>query len=418
MFFFITCWRGINNEDWRGISGNPEVRSKLIDIFEYCKEKDIPTVFWSKEDPPHFDIYKEFAKYADYVFTTAEECIPDYKIYTRNKNIFLSQYGINPLIHNPVGFRVKNDKSFDSLNRVPFAGSWYECHPERVKDQSLLFDGVIESDKKLTIIDRNYFINAKNITYPRKYLKYTIPAIEYSKLQKFHKLFDWALNLNIVKNSETMCAARVFELQALGVTMISNPSICVNKNFPNIFTVNSSEEVTNILNNTSDEEIYRRQIEGIRNVYTDSTVFERLGDILYKVGLINEPLQPKEIVTICDSKSDKIVEMFNKQTYQNRKLITKEEAKNLKTDSFVTFFTEDYNYGIHYLQDMVNGFKYTDTAFVTKDPKVEHNYIDFTNDKYTTMFNPKKISIEDMLNKKEFKGEGYSIDPFELEKIN
>jgi hypothetical protein len=215
-----------------------------------------------------------------------------------------------------------------------------------------------------------------------------------------------------------MCAARVFELQALGVTMISNPSICVNKNFPNIFTVNSSEEVTNILNNTSDEEIYRRQIEGIRNVYTDSTVFERLGDILYKVGLINEPLQPKEIVTICDSKSDKIVEMFNKQTYQNRKLITKEEAKNLKTDSFVTFFTEDYNYGIHYLQDMVNGFKYTDTAFVTKDPKVEHNYIDFTNDKYTTMFNPKKISIEDMLNKKEFKGEGYSIDPFELEKIN
>jgi SAM-dependent methyltransferase len=418
MLMFISCWRGMDNEDLRGISGNQKIKNKVITIFNYARNKHIPIIYWSKEDPVHYDIYHEFSKYADYIFTTAVECIPKYKEYTGNDNVFLSQYGINPFIQNPIGFRIKNNKNFDTLNKVLFAGSWYQNHKERTKDQEIIFDGVLKSNKDLIIIDRNYFMPSPQKIYPAKYQRYIYPSVEYKKLQRFHKLFDWALNLNIVKDSETMCAARVFELQALGVTMISNPSICVNKNFPNIFTVNSSEEVTNILNNTSDEEIYRRQIEGIRNVYTDSTVFERLGDILYKVGLINEPLQPKEIVTICDSKSDKIVEMFNKQTYQNRKLITKEEAKNLKTDSFVTFFTEDYNYGIHYLQDMVNGFKYTDTAFVTKDPKVEHNYIDFTNDKYTTMFNPKKISIEDMLNKKEFKGEGYSIDPFELEKIN
>jgi 2-polyprenyl-3-methyl-5-hydroxy-6-metoxy-1,4-benzoquinol methylase len=418
MLMFITCWRGMDNEDLRGISNDPKIRNKVIEIFNYARNKRIPIVYWSKEDPVHYDIYHEFSKYADYIFTTAIECISKYRVFTGNDNVFLSQYGINPFIHNPIGFRIKNKENFDTLNKVLFAGSWYENHPERIKAQAILFDGVLRSNKDLVIVDRYYFIPSGQLTYPEKYQQYTYPPIEYKKLQRFHKLFDWALNLNIVKDSETMCAARVFELQALGVTMVSNPSVCVNKNFPNIFIANSSDEVTNILDNTSDEEIYRRQIEGIRNAYTDNTVFERLSDILYKVGLINEPLQPKEIITICNSKSDKIVEMFNKQTYQNKKLITKEEAKNLKTDGFVTFFSEKYNYGINYLQDMVNGFKYTDTAFITKDPRVEHNYIDSTNDKYRTMFNPKKISIEDMLNKNEFKAKGYSIDPFELDKIN
>jgi polyhydroxyalkanoate synthesis regulator phasin len=418
MFLFITCWRGMNNEDWRGISGNKVVRGKLKNIFEYCNRKGIPTVYWSKEDPPHYDIYHKFSKYADYIFTTSQECIPDYVLYTKNKNVFLSQYGINPFIHNPVGCRVKNKEDFSTLNKVLFAGSWYINHEERAVDQEALFEGTIKSEKDLVVIDRNYFLTSKIVRYPEKYLQYTYPSIDYEKLQRFQKMFDWVLNLNTVKDSETMCAARVFELQAQGIAMISNPSLVVEYNFPNIFTVDLAEEVTEILNNTADEEIYRRQVEGIRNVYTNSTVFERLGDIFHKVGLLNEPLKPRKITIICDSKTDKIIDMYNKQTYKNKELITREEAKELETEDFVTFFSEDYKYGPNYLQDMLNGFKYTDSAFITKDLKVEHNYVDSTNDKYRTIFNPEKISIEDMLNKSEFKAKGYSIDPFELDKIN
>jgi hypothetical protein len=63
---------------------------------------------------------------------------------------------------------------------------------------------------------------------------------------------------------------------------------------------------------------------------------------------------------------------------------------------------------------MINGFKYTNTAFITKDTKVEHNYVNSTKDKYRTIFNPEKIDIKDILNKTEFKEKGYSIDPFEI----
>jgi 2-polyprenyl-3-methyl-5-hydroxy-6-metoxy-1,4-benzoquinol methylase len=414
LFLFTTCWTGMKNEDWRGITSNKDIRNNLIEIFKYCKSKNIPTVYWSKEDPPHYDVFHEFSNYADYIFTTARECIPDYKIETKNENVYLSQYGINPFIHNPIGFRLKNKGNWETLNNVIFAGSWYSSHKERSFDQEKLFDGVINSSKKLIIFDRNYFNTSKTRIYPEKYLQSTYPPIEYSKLQKFHKLFDWALNLNIVKDSKTMCAARVFELQAQGIVMISNPSLAVERNFPNIFITNSAEEVTDILNNTSYEEIYKRQLEGIRNVYTDSTVFERLGDILYKVGLIKEPLKPKEIIVICEEKTEKIEKMFNEQIYQNKKLIDKKEAANLETTGFIAFFSEKYNYGIHYLQDMINGFKYTNTAFITKDTKVEHNYVNSTKDKYRTIFNPEKIDIKDILNKTEFKEKGYSIDPFEI----
>jgi hypothetical protein len=416
LFMFITCWQGMNNEDWRGMSGNKEVRSKLVDIFKYCKYKNIPSIYWSKEDPVHYDRYHELSEYADYIFTTAEECIPDYMLYTGNTNVFTLQYGINPYIHNPIGFRINNRENFKTKDQILFAGSWYIKHKKRALDQKKLFDGVIESNKELIIIDRNYFNPSKTVTFPKKYSQFTYPTMEYEKLQNFQKLFDWIINLNTVKDSKTMCAARLFELQAQGMAILSNPALIIDRDFPNIFKATSKYEVVTILEDTPEEEIHKKQLMGIRNVY-DDTVFERLSYILYKIGLKDEPLQKKKIFVVCNEISEPIREMFNEQTYPNKQLITKSQTKYIDIDGLITFFSDKYNYGIHYLQDMVNGFKFTDSAFITKDPKVEHNYVDSTKDKYRTMFNPKKISINDILKKEEFNGEGYSIDPFELDKI-
>jgi len=416
LFLFITCWQGMNNKDWRGISGNPEVRSQLLDIFKYCKSKNIPSVYWSKEDPVHYDRYHELSKYADFIFTTATECILDYMIFTDNKNVFPLQYGINPYIHNPVGFRINNKRNFKTNDQVLFAGSWYLKHKNRAIDQEKLFDGVIDSTKELVIIDRNYFNPSKTVAYPKKYQSFTYPSMSYNKLQQFQKLFNWIINLNTVKNSTTMCAARVFELQAQGMSILSNPALIIEKNFPNIFTAETPDEVVKILEETSETEMYAKQIMGVRNVF-DDTVFERLHYVLNKIGLEDEPLPKKKIFVVCDEINENIKKMFSKQTYSNKQLISKTQVEHIDINGFVTFFSEKYNYGIHYLQDMINGFKYTDSSFITKDPKVEHNYVKSTNDKYRTMFNPQKIDIKEMLDKEEFKGEGYSIDPFELDKI-
>lgn len=146
-----------------------------------------------------------------------------------------------------------------------------------------MFDGVIESGHNLVLADRNYYI--KGYEYPTKYNKYIIPAIEHKMLQSVHKLFDWSLNLNSIKYSPTMCAMRVYELQALGNLMISNYSMAVNNIFPNIFIANSSFEVSRILNSYEDNEIYKMQVDGIRNVMSNHTVFDKLD---YVFECINE----------------------------------------------------------------------------------------------------------------------------------
>ena len=63
IFFCESAWEGCNFKQkeapWRGkiyenCSTDSENRGILLEILKYCEEKDIPTVFWNKEDPPHY----------------------------------------------------------------------------------------------------------------------------------------------------------------------------------------------------------------------------------------------------------------------------------------------------------------------------------------------------------------------------
>ena len=48
-------------------------------MLNYCRSRGIPTVFWNKEDPPHFDDFIGAAKEFDFVFTTDADCVPMYR---------------------------------------------------------------------------------------------------------------------------------------------------------------------------------------------------------------------------------------------------------------------------------------------------------------------------------------------------
>lgn len=118
--------------------------------------------------------------------------------------------------------------------------------------------------------------------------------------------------------------------------------------------------------------------------------------------------------------------MFYKQTYKSKKLIEEKDMRNLYGEyEFIAFFNKDYIYEEYYLEDMINGFKYTNSNYITKDSYyekneivkgIEHNYINIMKDKYKTIFDSKIFSIDEILSLKkdmELKN-GYSIDHFEL----
>jgi hypothetical protein len=413
----------MENDDWVGIAGDPIVKHEVLEIFDFAKKKKIPVVFWSKEDPTNYEIFLEYAKASDYIFTTAEECVREYKKDTGKKEVFLLKYGVNPCIHNPIGFRLKN--KMGDRNTILFAGTWYPHTPaykERIKDQEMLFEGVLASkSKELVVIDRNFF-KYEQYEYPMQYWNYIYPSVEYENIQKIRKLFDLAINLNIVKDSKTMCAARVYELQAMGVAIISNFSKAIKNDFPNIFLPNNKKEVAHIIMKSNGVELFKRQIIGIRNMFTNNTVFERISEMMSAMGKENIMAKELPVTVICQKISPRIEKMFKKQKYESKVLLEINDVANINSQ-FVTFFSEKYMYGENYLQDLINGFKFTDVFYVTKgdvdlkkDPNMSdfHHYISSVSDRYRTMYNLKKLSIKKILKEEKLEELGYVVDPFEI----
>src|SRR5690606_12122402 len=204
--------------------------------------------------------------HCDYIFTTASEMVQNYRDDCKNENVHVLEFGVNPIYNNPIG--ISTTKKFDE---VIFAGSWYEKYPHRINDSKRLFDGVLMSNKNLKIIDRNFHLNLPNHYYPRRYLRNISPSLEHSILQKAFKMYDWVINLNSVKYSETMFANRVYELQAMGNAILSNYSLGINNTFPNVFMAYDENEVPDILNAMTEVELYEHKMLGVRKVMSNHT---------------------------------------------------------------------------------------------------------------------------------------------------
>jgi glycosyltransferase involved in cell wall biosynthesis len=432
LLLVVSAWKGLSNE-WVGL-GNPKnksMRNKIFEVIDFYKSNNVKTIFYSKEDPTNYQYFVDIADKCDYIFTTAVEKIPQYKKDCNNENVFLLEFGFNPVYNNPIGLHSLKyilDKNIDPNKEALFAGSWYKKYPKRQSDTKMLFDGIIDSKINLKIIDRNYYRNSENYLFPVKYLKYVSPSMDHDLLQSLTKLYTWSINLNSVQDSLTMFASRIYELQAMGNVIISNYSLGVNNLFPNVFLIFNQDEIKRIINNLTEKELYMHQIFGVRKVLREHTTYHRLSELLSKVGIKSFEIKNKKVAVVYRNKSEKITENFERQTYQNKYLMSLAELKeNYYEYDYITFFTDKYEYGEFYLEDMVNGFKYTQSDYITKDSYydgerkiqgVENHYTNHINDCNRTMFSTKAFEygdLENILDKSSLNIEnGYSIDSLEL----
>ncbi len=408
MILFISCWQGMHNGEWRG-----EVIQQTVvpQIFSYAKERGIKTVFQTIEDPPNYERFLPIAQAADVIFTSCEEKIEDYKRDTDNEKVYLLNYGINPLIHNPIGINEKYEIGNKDLHQMAFfAGSWASRYKNRCADTRMIFDGVLENQSGLMIADRNSEI--RGYQFPIQYQPYVVPAIEHLTLQKAHKLFDYSININSVQNSTTMCAMRVYELQALGCLMLTNYALSISKNFPQLFMILDKSEVKTILNGYDRTQRYRMQIENLRYVMSECTVFDRFNEIFEKAG-IEYKFKPKTIAVLCRSKTERIREQFEKQDYVDKILLEESELQTTHWD-YLTFFNEEEAYGQNVLTDLANGFKYTDVAYITKDPEIsgkEYDYVEGEARLAYTLVQKNALTPEAVLQKC-ITAKGFKLDAF------
>ncbi len=362
LFLVITSWKGLQGDDWKGVATpKSKKRTLLLQMMREVKQQGIPVVFQSTEDPSNFDRFSELAKQADYVLTSDEAMLPEYQVLCGHDRIEAVSFGVNPLIHNPLG------ATRSRKNHVLFAGSWMAKYPERVKDTEVLFDGVMSSSHQLDIVDRNYHLGLPDYHFPDRYVKRVAPAIPYDALQQVSKCYDWVLNLNSIKYSKTMCARRIFESQALGNLIISNYSIAVNNLFPNVFTVHDQQEIKAIVDRTSEEDIERLRAEGIRSVMSSHTVFDRV-DQLARMLKLNQQQPARRLLVVLRNPTPALEQQIAKQSIEPDTICHLSEltAAEYRQADLVALLDGGESYGEYYLEDLRNGFKFADADIVRK----------------------------------------------------
>lgn len=323
IFLCESAWDGHNFEGlygpWREkiyqkLEG-PENRQILFEILDYCKKNSIPTVFWNKEDPPHYKdhrlSYADTASRFDYIFTTSKNCIKHYKKDFNHPHVYSLMFAGQPKLFNPI------NPSGEIIEEVTFAGSFYEDKPERARLMEDIFDRLIAEGVSLRIYDRQYHKNWGN--YPERFLKYTCPPIEYAETADVYKKMKWGLNFNIVTDSETMFARRVFELALSNVYIITNYSVGVSKIFAdNIFVFDRQSGIPDFTKDYQNE-----RLNNLYNVLENHTYKNRWKEVLDTIGFeYTEDAQDISVIYRLDvmDNADKVIEEFKSISYPDKSL--------------------------------------------------------------------------------------------------
>lgn len=387
LLFIESAWRG-KEELWGNKIGHTS--TELQGVVEWCVAKKVPTVFWNKEDPIHFETFLTTAKLFDYVFTTDIDCIHRYKSALGHDRVYLLPFACQPTVNNPI-------ETYRRKDAFCFAGAYYVRYAERTRD---LRDFISElpAFRPVEIYDRNFGKSDPNYQFPEEYRPYIVGTLPFEQIDKAYKGYRYAINLNSIKQSQTMFARRVFELLASNTITISNFSRGVRLLFGDlVISSDSGEEIVRRLKKLADNEVKSRKLRlaALRKVMQEHTYGQRLAYVVAKVtGKASEPALPHIAVlayAMTKTELEAIQANYQRQTYTNTSLyvvvgegiplppvtdarvhpLTFDEARNAVVDGFeaaelIAGMVADDYYGPNYLQDIALATRYTQADLIGK----------------------------------------------------
>jgi spore maturation protein CgeB/predicted nucleic acid-binding Zn-ribbon protein len=388
LLFIESAWRG-KDDLWGNKVGHTSV--ELQGIVKWCSANKIPTVFWCKEDPIHFETFLNTATLFDYVFTTDIDCINRYKAALGHDRVYLLPFACQPVANNPV-------ETYQRKDAFCFAGAYYVRYPERTRD---LGDFAMElpAFRPLEIYDRNYGKNDPNYQFPAEYQRYIVGTLPFDQIDKAYKGYRYAINLNSIKQSQTMFARRVFELLASNTITISNFSRGLRLLFGDlVITSDSGTEIVRRLNRVADNEEHSRKLRlaGLRKVMSEHTYAQRLAYVVSKVrgSAVAQSLPHITVLAYAGSRGEieSIQTSYQRQCYAETSLyvvvgngvappmsddtrvhiLDSAQAENMvvggldsKADLIGGMVAEDY-YGPNYLEDIALATRYTQADLIGK----------------------------------------------------
>ncbi|GAB3621500.1 glycosyltransferase [Glutamicibacter endophyticus] len=299
-FLFVeSAWAG-NSSVWQfHLTGPTAPRPALVEVVSELRSRGIPTVFWNKEDPPHFEDFLETAKLFDFVFTSDSEMIPRYKSALGHDNVASLSFAAQPAFHNPVR------RVFQGRKDVAFAGMYFSHKfPERRAQMDVVLAAAASLAEKyrysFDIYSRQYGGDAK-YQFPAPYDSYVVGSLPYERMLSAYKGYSVFLNVNSVVDSPSMCARRIFEITASGAAVVSTPSRAIEK----FFSANEVIEVSDLDTARSSirslirsSELRDRTVHlGQRRIWSEHTYSHRALEVLKKIGMVESVCASREAMT-------------------------------------------------------------------------------------------------------------------------
>lgn len=289
-FLFVeSAWKG-NAGRWSGQLG--ENSPALLRLLEQARSCGMPTVFWNKEDPVHFEHFLPIARHFDWIFTTAQESVASYMRELATDMVRVMPFACQPALHHPMDGGVRK-------SAVMFAGSYYRKYPDR----NAALAGLVTACSELMpveIFDRNHLDGDPDLSFPPDMATCVVGGLPASEVANSYRKYRFAINVNTVVESKSMLARRVFELLASGTVVVSNASPAVKRLFGDIVIMGDAEEVKERLQSLLEPLAWKRHsLAGIRKVLEEHTWRNRLNDMASLLGFQEAVPAAEELWCVC-----------------------------------------------------------------------------------------------------------------------
>ncbi|TNM52991.1 glycosyltransferase [Brevibacterium sediminis] len=231
-FVFVeSAWNG-NDGQWKFKLTSPSGPStEITELLGECRRRGIPTVFWNKEDPPHFEDFLPLGQMFDVVFTSDVRLIPEYRSRLGHDRVAALPFAAQPAIHNP-SRPARNAAARD----IAFAGMYFaHKYPERREQMDLLLGAAAAVSPRMQYgleIFSRFLGNDERYQFPGNLAGRVVGSLPYRNLLTAYKHFKVFLNVNSVTDSPSMCARRIFEISAAGTPVVTTPSAATREFFP------------------------------------------------------------------------------------------------------------------------------------------------------------------------------------------
>ncbi|MGJ6980112.1 glycosyltransferase family protein [Aestuariimicrobium soli] len=284
LLFVESAWAG-NGGLWQyQVTGPKAPSGALVDLVGACRERGVPTVFWNKEDPAHFDDFIATAELFDHVWTTDAGTVGRYRERLGHDRVGVLPFAVQPAVHHPL--RTLADKP----SGVAFAGTWFaHKFPERRAQMELLFPAAaaVSGDSDPFEIWSRFAGKGEQYEFPEPWSGHVVGSLTYDQMLSAYRAYKVFLNVNTVTDSPTMCARRVLEITACGTPVLSPPAAALRPFLgEGVAIVESADEAADTLGRLLSDEHERARLVhlGQRELWRHHTYSHRVDQLLSAFG--------------------------------------------------------------------------------------------------------------------------------------